>query len=64
MKLYRILETETTKDFCGSLIEMICQGAKKDEYMELYTCDGKLLFKEDEIEEVERPKIIIQNKIK
>lgn len=60
MKLYRILETETTKDFCKSLIGMVCQGAVKGEYIELYTCDGKLLFKENEVKEVERPKIIIQ----
>ena len=52
---YTILDTESVKDFAGSLIGMtfkitgytkIINGV---EYIELDTCDGKLLFAEDEI---------------
>ena len=53
---YTILDTESTKDFAGSLIGMTFKitGYTKFingvEYIELDTCDGELLFAEDEIE--------------
>ena len=53
---YTILDTESIRDFAGSLIGMTFEvtGYTKFingiEYIELYTCDGKLLFAEDEIE--------------
>ena len=53
---YTILETESTMDFAESLIGMTFKvtGYTKFingvEYIELDTCDGKLLFAEDEIE--------------
>ena len=53
---YTILDTESTRDFAESLIGMIFEvtGYTKFingvEYIELNTCDGKLLFAEDEIE--------------
>ena len=53
---YTILDTESVKDFAGSLIGMTFKitGYSKFingiEYIELNTCDGKLLFAEDEIE--------------
>ena len=52
---YTILDTESTRDFAGSLIGMTFKitGYSKFingiEYIELNTCDGKLLFAEDEI---------------
>ena len=53
---YTILDTESTRDFAGSLIGMTFEitGYTKFingvEYIELDTCDGELLFAEDEIE--------------
>ena len=53
---YTILDTESVKDFAGSLIGMTFKitGYTKFingvEYIELNTCDGELLFAEDEIE--------------
>ena len=53
---YTILDTESTRDFAGSLIGMTFEitGYTKIingvEYIELDTCDGELLFAEDEIE--------------
>ena len=53
---YTILDTESVKDFAESLIGMTFKitGYTKMingvEYIELNTCDGKLLFAEDEIE--------------
>ena len=53
---YTILDTESTRDFAGSLIGMTFEttGYTKlfngVEYIELNTCDGDLLFAEDEIE--------------
>ena len=53
---YTILNTESTRDFAESLIGMsfqttgftkIVNGIK---YIELNTCDGELLFAEDEIQ--------------
>ena len=53
---YTILDTESTRDFAKSLIGMsfrstgfikVVNGIK---YIELDTCDGELLFAEDEIE--------------
>ena len=52
---YTILNTESTRDFAGSLIGMTFEitGYTKFingvEYIELNTCDGELLFAEDEI---------------
>ena len=52
---YTILDTESTRDFAGSLIGMTFEttGYTKFingvEYIELNTCDGELLFAEDEI---------------
>ena len=56
---YTILDTESVKDFAKSLIGMTFKitGYTKFingvEYIELDTCDGDLLFAEDEIEIVE-----------
>ena len=53
---YTILDTESVRDFAESLIDMTFKitGYSKFingiEYIELDTCDGKLLFAEDEIE--------------
>ena len=53
---YTILDTESVKDFAESLIGMTFKvtGYTKFingvEYIELNTCDGELLFAEDEIE--------------
>ena len=53
---YTILDTESTRDFAESLIGMTFKitGYTKFingvEYIELNTCDGELLFAEDEIE--------------
>ena len=53
---YTILDTESVKDFAGSLIGMTFKitGYTKFingiEYIELDTCDGELLFAENEIE--------------
>ena len=53
---YTILDTESVRDFAGSLIGMTFKitGYTKFingvEYIELDTCDGELLFAEDEIE--------------
>ena len=52
---YTILDTESVKDFAGSLIGMTFKATGYNkfingvEYIELNTCDGKLLFAEDEI---------------
>ena len=56
---YMILETESVKDFAESLIGMTFKATGYTkmingvEYIELNTCDGDLLFAEDEIEIVE-----------
>ena len=53
---YTILDTESVKDFAESLIGMTFKitGYTKMingvEYIELNTCDGELLFAENEIE--------------
>ena len=53
---YTILDTESVKDFAESLIGMTFKitGYTKFingvEYIELNTCDGELLFAENEIE--------------
>ena len=53
---YTILNTESTRDFAGSLIGMTFKATGYTkfingvEYIELNTCDGELLFAEDEIE--------------
>ena len=53
---YTILDTESTRDFAGSLIGMTFKATGYNkfingvEYIELDTCDGELLFAEDEIE--------------
>ena len=53
---YTILDTESTRDFAESLIGMTFKitGYTKFingvEYIELNTCDGELLFSENEIE--------------
>ena len=53
---YTILDTESTRDFAESLIGMSFQttGFTKVvndiKYIELDTCDGELLFAEDEIQ--------------
>ena len=53
---YTILDTESVRDFAGSLIGMTFEvtGYTKFingvEYIELNTCDGELLFSENEIE--------------
>ena len=53
---YTILDTESVRDFAESLIGMTFEvtGYTKFingvEYIELNTCDGELLFAEDEIE--------------
>ena len=53
---YTILDTESTEDFAESLIGMTFKitGYTKFingvEYIELNTCDGELLFADDEIE--------------
>ena len=53
---YTILDTESTRDFAESLIGMsfrptgftkVVNGVK---YIELDTCDGELLFAEDELQ--------------
>ena len=53
---YTILDTESVKDFAESLIGMIFKATGFTKvingvnYIELDTCDGELLFAEDEIE--------------
>ena len=53
---YTILDTESVKDFAESLIGMTFEvtGYTKFingvEYIELNTCDGELLFAEDEVQ--------------
>ena len=53
---YTILDTESTRDFAGSLIGMTFKATGYNkfidgvEYIQLNTCDGELLFAEDEIE--------------
>ena len=53
---YTILDTESVKDFAESLIGMTFKATGYTkfingvEYIELNTCDGELLFAEDEIE--------------
>ena len=53
---YTILDTESVKDFAESLIGMTFKvtGYTKFingvEYIELNTCDGELLFAEDEVQ--------------
>ena len=53
---YTILDTESVRDFAGSLIGMSFKATGSTKvingvnYIELDTCDGELLFAEDEIE--------------
>ena len=53
---YTILDTESVKDFAESLIGMTFKATGHTkmindvEYIELNTCDGELLFSENEIE--------------
>ena len=53
---YTILDTESVRDFAGSLIGMTFEATgytkmiNDVEYIELNTCDGELLFSENEIE--------------
>ena len=53
---YTILDTESVKDFAESLIGMTFKATgytkmiNDVEYIELNTCDGELLFSENEIE--------------
>ena len=53
---YTILDTESVRDFAGSLIGMTFKATgftkmiNDVEYIELNTCDGELLFSENEIE--------------
>ena len=53
---YTILDTESVRDFAESLIGMTFEitGYTKFingvEYIELNTCDGELLFAEDEVQ--------------
>ena len=53
---YTILDTESTRDFAESLIGMTFQTTgftkvvNSIKYIELNTCDGELLFAEDEIQ--------------
>ena len=55
-KGYTILDTESTRDFAESLIGMTFKATGYTkfingvEYIQLNTCDGELLFAEDEIE--------------
>ena len=54
-KEYTILDTESVKDFAESLIGMIFKATGFTKmingvnYIELDTCDGELLFAENEI---------------
>lgn len=56
MKKYKILENDSTLDFCESLIGMVFEGEKViengTEYIELNTCDGRLIFEDDEVQEI------------
>ena len=53
---YTILDTDSVRDFAGSLIGMSFRATGSTKvingvnYIELDTCDGELLFAEDEIE--------------
>ena len=53
---YTILDTDSVRDFAGSLIGMSFKATGSTKvingvnYIELDTCDGELLFAEDEIE--------------
>ena len=53
---YKILDTESTRDFAEGLIgkSFISTGFTKEvngvKYIELDTCDGELLFAEDEVQ--------------
>ena len=53
---YTILDTESTRDFAEGLIgkSFISTGLTKevtgDKYIEIDTCDGELLFAEDEVQ--------------
>ena len=55
---YTILDTDSVRDFAGSLIGMsfkatgftkVINGVN---YIELDTCDGELLFAEDELQQI------------
>ena len=52
---YTILDTESTRDFAESLIGMTFKATGYSkfidgvEYIQLNTCDGELLFTEEEI---------------
>ena len=53
---YTILDTESTRDFAESLIGMnfkstgFTKTVNDIKYIELDTCDGELLFAEDELQ--------------
>ena len=53
---YTILDTESTRDFAESLIGMSFKATgftkvvNSVNYIELDTCDGELLFAEDELQ--------------
>ena len=53
---YTILDTDSVRDFAGSLIGMSFRATGSTKvingvnYIELDTCDGELLFAKDEIE--------------
>ena len=57
-KEYTILDTESVKDFAESLIGMIFKATGFTKvingvnYIELDTCDGDLLFAEDELHQI------------
>lgn len=56
MRKFKILNTESTKDFAFSLIGMIFEGKEVQEndreYIQLDTCDGELLFLNEEVQEI------------
>lgn len=63
MKKYIILDTEMTRDFCESLIGTIgtYKSSSEDkvtsvgtiQYIHLETLDGELVFKPEELEEIQ-----------
>lgn len=56
MRKFKILNTEGTRDFAFSLIGMIFEGKEVQEndreYIQLDTCDGELLFLNEEVQEI------------
>ena len=52
-ELYKILDTEDTRDFSKSLINMVFSGAENENgFIVLDTCDGELLYKANEVKRV------------